>query len=254
MGTDGPAPLAMRIAVLSDIHGNVRALEAVLADIDHQNVDEIVNLGDCAYGPFDPSPVMDWLMTNDIPTVRGNEDVVLAAGPAGQEPRMAPFCRSRLSPSALTWLDALPLVRTVSGALLFHGTPRNESTYLLTAVTQNGPRTRPREEIAAMLPGISAPLLLCGHDHTPRHIQLANGTHIANPGSVGCPAYADDVPAPHAIENGTPHARYALIDLGNSSLEVALLTIAYDSAAAADEAMSNGFPDWAQWLASGRVT
>ena len=244
----------MRIAVLSDIHGNLRALEAVLGDIDHRNVDGILNLGDCAYGPFDPTPVMYWLMKNGIATVRGNEDVLLVAGSAGEESRMSAFCRSRLGPPALNWLGALPRVRTVPGALMFHGTPRNESAYLLTAVTENGPRTRPRKEIATRLSGISAPLLLCGHDHTPRHLRLADDTHIVNPGSVGCPAYLDDDPAPHAIENGTPHARYALIDACDSGFEVDLLTVPYDSAAAANEAMANGFPDWAHWLATGRAT
>ena len=64
----------MRIAVIADIHGNLPALEAVLADIQHRNVDRTINLGDCVSGPLWPREVCDQLMASDNLTIRGNHD------------------------------------------------------------------------------------------------------------------------------------------------------------------------------------
>ena len=64
----------MRIAVLADIHGNLRALEAVLADLPRRGADLVVNLGDCFSGPLQPAEVADWLMAFGWPTGLGNQD------------------------------------------------------------------------------------------------------------------------------------------------------------------------------------
>jgi hypothetical protein len=70
-----------------------------------------------------------------------------------------------------------------------------------------------------------------------------------NPGSVGLPAYADDLPAPHAMESGGPHARYALVD----GPRVELIAVTYDHESAAARADANGRPDWARALRTGRA-
>jgi predicted phosphodiesterase len=64
----------MRLAILADIHGNVLALEAVLTDLEHRRVDEVVNLGDCVSGPLWPRETAQLLMRLDWRTVRGNHD------------------------------------------------------------------------------------------------------------------------------------------------------------------------------------
>jgi len=64
----------MHLAVLADIHGNVLALEAVLADLEHRKVDDVVNLGDCVSGPLSPRETAHLLMRLDWPTIRGNHD------------------------------------------------------------------------------------------------------------------------------------------------------------------------------------
>ena len=69
------------IAVLSDIHGNRWALEAVLADIQHRGVDELMNIGDSLYGPLDPAGTAEILLPLNIPTVRGNEDRIILHPP-----------------------------------------------------------------------------------------------------------------------------------------------------------------------------
>ena len=242
----------MRLAVLSDVHGNVRALDAVLADIDRRHVDVIVNLGDCAYGPFDPRPVMQCLIERNPLSVSGNEDRALVEAARGKtSSRTASLCIDRLRREQMAWLARCPRTLEWDDILAFHGTPDDDVTYLLTAVDRYGACKRNPSDVQQLLGGRTARLVLCGHDHTPRHVRLAYGIHIVNPGSVGCPAYLDDVPAPHAVESGSPHARYALIDRRGSSIDVDLVTVTYDWAAAADEAKVNGFPDWAQWLATG---
>ena len=67
----------MKLAVLSDIHGNIRALNSVIRDLERREIDQVVNLGDCLYGPFDPRLVAECLMARQWPTVAGNEDRIL---------------------------------------------------------------------------------------------------------------------------------------------------------------------------------
>jgi hypothetical protein len=77
---------------------------------------------------------------------------------------------------------------------------------------------------------------------------------IVNPGSVGCPAYADDVPEEHVVENGSPDARFAIVGpWGGASPSVELVAVRYDAEAAAADALANGFRDWACWIATGHA-
>lgn len=245
----------MRLAVLSDIHGNVRALDAVLADIDRRGVDGIANLGDCAYGPFDPRPVMRRLTDRGVSSVSGNEDRLLVeAARNGTDSRMAAFCVERLESEHIEWLARCPRTLYRDNILAFHGTPKDDATYLLTEVRGRRLAHRPTSEVEGLIEGWDARLFLCAHDHWPRMTPLPEGRLVVNPGSVGCPAYMDDRPSPHAVQNGSPHAHYALIDRQGSSLDVDLRAVAYDWATAADEARENGFSDWAQWLATGRIS
>ena len=97
----------MKVAVISDIHGNRLALEAVLDDIRRQKVDAIFNLGDLLSGPLEPNWVADILMDLDIPTVRGNHDRALIAEPADMG-AVDRFARAQLEERHLAWLKALP--------------------------------------------------------------------------------------------------------------------------------------------------
>ena len=245
----------MKLAVLSDIHGNVRALDAVLANIAGRGITDIVNLGDCAYGPFDPRPVMNRLQELDMPTVSGNEDRILVEEARGvPHSRTATFSATLLDRLHIDWLAALPLTLNVHRAFLFHGIPEDDRQYLLIAVEESGVRPRESKEVEHLLLRQSHPLILCGHDHTPRVLKLDDGQMIVNPGSVGCPAYSDDVPHEHVIENGSPHARYAVVEIGDNIVSTELVSVPYDWEAAAKEAEVNGFPDWSVWIQTGRVT
>lgn len=247
----------MRLAVLADIHGNARALDAVLADLAARGIDRCVNLGDCLYGPFDPRPVAEHLIEAGWPTVAGNEDwCLIDAVDGATASRTAWFTLDPLTKRHLAWLRSLPLTQQIdSVAFAFHGTPTDKTGFLLHRPAKDG-TMRPVAEsgIADQLDGIVGRMILCAHDHLPRVVELSDGRTVVNPGSVGCPAYTDDVPVPHVVENGSPHARYAIVGWeNNGACHVELLAVSYDWDAAADEAKTNGFADWARWIATGQA-
>jgi len=111
-----------RIAVLSDIHGNRWALEAVLGDMDRLGVAKAVNLGDLFYGPLDPSGTVELFADRAFPTVLGNEDRILTEESAPPSPTLA-FVRSRLAGGTLAWLRSLGSREVFGDVLLFHGSP-----------------------------------------------------------------------------------------------------------------------------------
>jgi predicted phosphodiesterase len=241
-----------KLAVISDIHGNRWALEAVLRDIRERGIMEIANLGDCLYGPLDPAGTADILMSLDIPTVRGNEDRIIVEG--SEESPTLSFVRQALRQEQLDWLGALPLTMELDDdILMFHGTPVDDAAYLLWRVEESGALLREGAEVSVDLEGTERRLVLCGHDHLQRTMRLEDDTLVVNPGSVGLPAYHDDRPHPHAMESGSPHARYAIIERVEGDWDVERMTIPYDWRAAADEARTNGRDDWADWLMSGET-
>ena len=245
----------MRIAALSDVHGNLGALEAVLADIATQAVDVVVNLGHVLSGALQPRETADRLLPLNLPTVRGNhERQVLTVPPE----RMG--ASDRLASDTITdvhraWLAALPLTLDVAdGVLAFHGSPTDDLTYLLDTVTPGGARPATETEVLDRLGAQAAvPLLLCGHTHLPREMRLPTGALVVNPGSVGWPAYDDDSPHPHVMEAGSPHARYAITTRTDGGWTAEFRAVGYDWDAAAALAGSHGRPEVARALRTGRV-
>lgn len=245
----------MRIAAISDVHGNLLALDAVLADIAHHGVDVTVNLGDLLSGALWPGRTADRLLELGLPTVRGNHERQVLTTPVE---RMGPSDRlahDSLGPEHRAWLAGLPLTLELDGDVLaFHGSPTDDLTYLLHTVEAAGAREATTDEVVDRL-GLHAGrrLLLCGHTHLPRSHRLPTGALVVNPGSVGWPAYDDDAPHPHVMEAGTPHARYALVDDAGGRWDVTFREVAYDWDCAADVAAGNGRPDVAHALRTGRV-
>ncbi len=249
----------MRLAAISDIHGNLPALEAVLADIAHAGVDVTVNLGDIVSGPLWPSETADRLMALDLPTIRGNhERQVLAVEPQGPSDA---FATARLSAAQRAWLAALPATRLLGDDVFCcHGTPSSDLVYFLETVTSDferggapGMRAASSAEVTARALDVAQRLILCGHTHVPRAASLPDGRLIVNPGSVGLQAYDDSHPHEHVVENGTPHARYALLTRSAAQWQVEFRCVAYDFESAARRAETNRRGDWADALRSGRV-
>lgn len=239
----------MRWAVVSDIHGNLPALEAVMHDA-RGRADAWLNLGDIASGPLWPRETVALLMVLDWPTIAGNHERQVLTLPRERMGASDRFAAAALDDAQRAWLAALPAEMQASpGIACVHGAPGDDLQYLLETATADGLREATDDELRQRLHGVSGGLLLCGHTHLPRDRRIGS-LRIANPGSVGLPAYDHDWPFEHVVENGTPHARYAIVDDDGT---VELRQVAYDHETAARRAEAHGRGDWADALRSGRV-
>jgi putative phosphoesterase len=211
----------MRLAVLADIHGNILALEAVLSDLAMRKPDLVVDLGDCASGPLWPRETMDRLSELKLPTVRGNHDRQVATLSPDEMGLSDRFAFDQLEEKYRARLKALPFRLNVApGVLAFHAAPAADDVYLVEEV--DGARLVPShpDAIAKRLGAVDAKLVLCGHSHQARVVQLPGGPIILNPGSVGCPAY-EDTPlsrSPARIMRATRSPRKSLRAASLSSL------------------------------------
>ncbi len=207
----------MRVAALYDVHGNLPALEAVLADVERHGVEMLVCGGDVVWGPM-PAECLGLLRNAGVLWVRGNADRDVLAGSVQRER----WCRERLDPDACklvsSWPPTVALDVPGLGHVLFcHGSPRSDEEIIT--------RETPEEHVAAALGGVDADVVVCGHTHVQFDRQLADGRRLVNAGSVGMPY------------EGTPEARWALLGPG-----VELMRTAYDAVAAADAILATGFP------------
>lgn len=164
----------------------------------------------------------------------------------------------QISPAHAAWLSELPISMALNSDVgLCHGTPQSDLQYWLETVVPGferagnlGVRAASAAEVAAPLGSVTQPVVLCGHTHVPRIVQCGQ-TLIVNPGSVGLPAYDDSHPYPHVIENGAPHARYAVLEKTASGWQADLRAVPYDHLAQARVAQQHQRPDWANALATG---
>lgn len=241
-----------KFALIADIHGNIWALDAVLADLDRRGVETIFDLGDSLCSPLAPAETADRLIARGIPSLMGNEDRILI------EPLNATlnvrFTRQQLRPEHFQWIAALPKTRQPSGGILLcHGTPDSDNNYLMEEVLATGVQVRDTPSLRLALLARTDDLIACGHSHLPRILWRDAGRIIVNPGSVGLQAYRSDEPFPHGMESGSPHARYAVVTRGEQGWLVELIAVPYDFQAASRCAAANGRPDWASRLLTGRV-
>ena len=214
----------MRIGLIADIHGNLAALETVLAELARERVDLIVCLGDVAVLGPEPAAVLARLRALGCPVVMGNTDAWLLDGPpAGDDAdsrRMAAltrWCRDRLGAADLAAVRAFrPTVSVALGAagelLCCHGSPRSFDDVLAA--------TTPDEEVDAMLAGRAPAILAGGHTHVQlvrRHGELL----IVNPGSVGLPGVGPGGPR-LPVNRGARWAEYAVLEVGDVARRIEL--------------------------------
>lgn len=243
----------MRIAALSDIHGNLPALDAVLADVARRGSDLVVNLGDIISGPLWPAETLERLQPLRLPTIAGNHERQLLGDPATLAPSDA-HARQALDAAQLDWIGALPPWLRLDDVLLCHGTPGSDVDYLLDDIIGPELHAADAATVAARLAhphAADAALVLCGHSHTPRAMRLADGRLACNPGSVGLPAFATSRPVPHRAQAGSPEARYALLERRGGQWQAQLLAVPYRHEVAAIQAGRLGRPDWAHALRHG---
>ncbi len=222
------------VAVLSDIHGVLPALDAVLAEPEVRDAERIVLTGDIAAGPM-PVPVLDRLLGlgDRVTWVRGNTDrqlVELARGLIEDADHpIEPWAARQLSADHVDWLARLPYPVTLDvagfGQVVFcHATPRADDEVVLV-----DSRLERWAEVLQGLPG-EVMTVVCGHTHMP-FARLANRRQIVNPGSVGMPY-------------GRPGAHWALLADG----AITMRHTPYDAAAAcALVTEQSSYPDVAQW-------
>jgi predicted phosphodiesterase len=262
----------MRIAAISDIHGNLPALNAVLHDIARRGADVTVNLGDILSGPLQVAETAERLMALNLPTIAGNhERQLLALWDSDAAPDLRDsdgMARTLIESDHADWLQRLPKQLWLGGeVLLVHGTPRSDLEYNLETVTPDfgeaggrGIRAANERELAERFFGDDglrlkadrASLILCGHTHVPRAC-LVRGTLIVNPGSVGLQAYDDAHPHRHMAENMTPLARYAIVEKFDAGWQCEHIAVPYAFEPMAQLAAQRGRMDWAHALRTGRM-
>jgi putative phosphoesterase len=182
----------MRVAAIYDIHGNLPALEAVLEEIRHENVDQIVVGGDVFPGPM-PVETIKYLLDVEIPMqfIYGNGDREVLAFMRGTETTAVPeqfresmrWVAQQLQPEYERLLASWPATLQVNisgvGEVLFcHATPRND-TEIFTRLT-------PEERLRPVFDGINACAVVCGHTHMQFDRRIGN-IRVVNAGSVGMP-------------------------------------------------------------------
>jgi predicted phosphodiesterase len=186
---------SLRVAALYDVHGNVHALEAVLADTRDAGVDAVVLGGDDLAGPW-PAETAAVIAAIELPVyrVRGNADRELVGEPGRAPAELVEWVRERLDDATLAGISDRPLTATVEidelGPVLFcHATPRND-TEIRTALS-------PDERWREVIQGIDERTVVCGHTHV-QFDRVVDGVRIVNSGSVGM-AYEDEPGAYWAV-------------------------------------------------------
>lgn len=241
----------MRVAVIADIHGNLTALEAVLADLAATQVDEIVCLGDVAATGPQPHETVAQLRALACPVVMGNTDAAafrpMQLWPTDEEARrfmeIDYWCSTQLSPDDLAYLRTFQPTIGVSmgpGATLlcFHGSPRDNTEGIVA--------TTPDSALARVLAGCDATALAGGHTHA-QFTRPYKQAVLLNPGSVGLPYIETEEGA-----RNPPWAEYGIVGWHAGSLRVELRRVAIDAGEVVRAALESGMPhaDW--WAGSWR--
>jgi len=227
-------------ALISDVHGNLPALEAVCAEIERRGSFSLVCLGDIVgYGPF-PSECLALVRSRSLLTVRGNHDDAAAdTGPmpyfTAEAAAAMAWTRRVLKPAEKIWLGNLPLTAQLNGFALAHANFFNPGSWRYTTGTS---------EARLSLESLAEAVAFFGHTHRPAlyrqeegrlfpeefrgPVPLVPGRLLANPGSVGQP------------RDGDPRAAFCLVEPGRGTLE--LIRVAYDPAPTAEAMTAAGLP------------
>jgi diadenosine tetraphosphatase ApaH/serine/threonine PP2A family protein phosphatase len=246
----------MRLAVIADIHSNSEALASVLAQLDREGVEAILNLGDLVGYNASPNECLELLQSRQAWSLAGNHDLALLEPERAQNFNIIAYealmwCRQQIRPEFLEFLQGLPLLRKLPGSFLAcHGTPANPDTYI--AYHFQGKRV-----LTDLYKHSDLRVCFFGHTHrralwyrdirgkvalrqiSPATMQLSPEEHyLINPGSVGQP------------RDGNPEAAYAIFDDEASSIQ--FKSVPYDVSGAQRRILAAGLPPYlAERLALG---
>jgi putative phosphoesterase len=230
----------MRIALISDLHANLVALDAVLADAAAAGAERVICLGDVvSLGP-DPRETLARLRDAGIPCVQGNHDPLPPNPPCLAE--LEAWCEARLTPEEREWLRALPSRLEVpldptTTLLCVHGSPRSYDEQVLAETSDAA--------LDAMLDGHPAAVTVCGHTHV-QLLRRVRDRLVVNVGSVGMPfveAYHG-----HGEPQVLPWAEYAIVAFEGGRLGVDLRRVPFDFQAFAERVRASGMPAGEAWL------
>lgn len=242
----------MRLGLFSDIHGNLVALNAVLDDLAHEQIDQMLCLGDVA--AFGPQPVEVIARLRDLgcSVVKGDTDAELLApgDPATDEglrrlQEIDRWALARLAPADREYLDAFPRTLTFPlgesrSLLCYHGSPRSFKDRIYA--TTSG------DELEQMFAATTADIYAGAHTHI-QLVRRHRDVLVLNPGSVGL-AY-DRLPLPGASVRNPPWGEYAILSVEGHHLNVDLRRVPFDVSALRQAARDNEMPhaDWwcAEW-------
>jgi putative phosphoesterase len=232
----------MRIAIISDIHGNLTALDAVLADLRRQKPDLILHGGDIPYGGSNPCEVIDCLVHEGWPGVFGNTDEMLwnaqaRAGLEASAPKLKPLFRvlfdecgpatlAMIGESRLSWLRQLPLELRHGSLALMHAGPGNPWRAPMD--------TADDIELENTYKDLQSAMVVYCHIHRPFIRQVGTMT-VCNTGSVGSPY------------DGDPRASYLLITDDNPEIR----RVEYDVEKEVGRLLASDYP-YKEWLAAMR--
>jgi len=216
----------MRLALISDLHANELALDAVLADASRAGYDALVCLGDVpTLGPR-PDAVLARLRDLGCRCVLGNHDefmldIRLVHSYTEFPPIIASVeaTRAALSAEAIAFIGTFERTIAFDDVLLYHGTPRSNTEDLLA--------TTPPERVDEMLSGARAVVLAGGHTHL-QMMRQHHGMLLVNTGSVGMPFREYAAGGPPVV---LPHAEYAIVDVRKDGVRIDLRRVALDRAA-----------------------
>jgi predicted phosphodiesterase len=210
----------MNVLALYDIHGNIDALEAVLADPRAANPDVVLIGGDAVPGPF-AQATLDRLAALDARWIRGNgerevAEAVTAPAPADDDlvAVTAKLTATEIGDAAASAFSALPLTLELDGVLYCHATPRRDDEMVTRISTP--------ERWAEVLGGVTAAVVVAGHTHQHDDREVG-GVRFVNAGSVGLPYEGDGAARWLWVADGVPEARQTVYDAaaaGTRMLEV----------------------------------
>lgn len=231
----------IKLAIIADIHANIYALQEVLKDIEKQDVDQTICVGDLVgYATF-PNEVIDLIRASEILTIQGNYDEsvaedLLVCGCDYKDPKKMEqaahsliWTQETVTSENKEWLENLPKEyrMTIAGkeVYLVHGSPRKNNEYLY----------RDNQAIDEILQQYQFDILICGHTHKP-YFKVANNRYIINAGSAGKP------------KHGNPHATYVIIEITESHIDFISREVEYDfekiaTAIESERDMPNEFAD-----------
>ncbi len=236
----------MRLGLIADVHGNLLALDAVLADLEGDGVDALLCLGDVAVGP-QPSEAVARVHALACPVVMGNWDAWFLdgfpelEGDVGRKlVEMGTWWAGRLSDGDRDFMRNFePMVEVELGSglmlLAFHGSPRSYDDFIFA--------TTPDEQLERMLGEARAPVLAGGHTHF-QLVRRHGDAVLVNPGSVGLPFYRRE-----PVMRIAPWAEYGIVTVEDGRLSVELRRTAFDADELVRLIVASGMPH-AEWWAS----